>query len=80
MERGVPSQADYGGWESVVSSQAGVGNVFWRIFKATERSFLPLQYFGGKAEVWEGAVARTRFWEAIVPLTENRASIQCIYV
>ena len=45
---GVPSPADYGVWGSVVSSSSGVRgrapaeNGFWRIFKATELSFLYL--------------------------------------
>jgi len=46
--RGVPSPADQGIWGSVVSSHSGVRgrapaeNGFWRISKATERSFLYL--------------------------------------
>jgi len=46
MGRGVPSPVDYEVWESVMSSHSGVrgrapaGNAFWRILKATERSFL----------------------------------------
>lgn len=68
MERGVPSQADYGGWESVVSSQAGVGNVFWRIFKATERSYLYLyaEILGARPTLGEGIVQnRARTYRAV---------------
>jgi len=45
---GVPSPADYRVWRIVVSSPSGVRgrapaeNGFWRILKATERSFLYL--------------------------------------
>jgi len=43
MGRGVPSAADYGDWGSVMSSpSAPTENGFWRILKATERSFLYL--------------------------------------
>ena len=44
--RGVPSPADYGVWGSVVGSPSWVRgrdpaeNGFWRILKATKRSFL----------------------------------------
>ena len=48
MGRGIPSAADYWVWGSVVSCPSGVRGVapaengFWRILKATERSFLYL--------------------------------------
>jgi len=47
MGRGAPSPADQGVWWSV-------GNGFWRILKATERSFLYLY-----DEIWEGTICIT---------------------
>jgi len=67
MGRGVPSPANYGFAGASRDPQRGPGgNAFWRILKATERSFLHLYADAssssnsvschiGKAQIWGGA-------------------------